>query len=156
GCVVRGEAAMKNRLSAQDLLRQHGIPYVVNARNGKYTTNCPKCRGKYLNVKIDSDGACWFCRDCEHSGPPPGAQGNNRGNAALGAPVNVYDYEDEFGSRLFQVLKFEPPGQPKTFRQRKSPDQYPWSIEGVRRVLFKLPELIAEIGEGRVIFVVEG
>src|SRR5262245_57194363 len=65
-----------------------------------------------------------------HPPPQPG----------LGDPVEIYDYEDEFGGRLFQVLRFEPPGQSKTFRQRTCPDQEKWSIEGVRRVLFKLPE----------------
>ena len=25
----------------------HGIPYVENTRNGKYTTNCPDCGGGY-------------------------------------------------------------------------------------------------------------
>src|SRR5262245_43434356 len=156
---------MKNRLPPEEILRRAGIPYVVNARNGKYTTTCPKCRGKYLNVKIDRDGACWFCRDCEHRGPQSGALSGGGGNGkgkgkgrggGLGDPVAIFDYEDEFGRRLFQVLRFEPPGRPKTFRQRTGPDQVEWSIEGVRRVLFKLPELVAEIAEGRVIFVVEG
>jgi hypothetical protein len=146
---------MNRRLSAQELLRRAGIAYVVNARGGKYTTGCPNCRGKYLNVKIDSDGACWFCRDCGYSGPQPQPGGGGNGGG-LGKPVKIYDYEDKHGRRLFQVLKFEPPAQAKTFRQRTGPDQEKWSIEGVRRVLFKLPELIAEIGEGRVIFVVEG
>jgi hypothetical protein len=156
------------RLHPQDIARQYGIPYVTNARNGKYTTRCRECGKNYLSVKTNYiDEFCWICQDCGWSGPPPGAAGGSggggsgggggsRSNGGLGEPVAIYDYEDEFGRRLFQVLKFEPPGRPKTFRQRTGPEQKKWSIEGVRRVLFKLPELNAEISEGRVIFVVEG
>src|SRR5262249_57976708 len=63
---------------------------------------------------------------------------------------------DEHGQRLFQVLKFEPPGQPKTFRQRTGPNQVKWSIAGVRIVPFMLPELLEDLAQGRVVFVVEG
>jgi hypothetical protein len=145
-------------LSAQDLLRRYGIPYVVNPRNGKYTTTCPKCGGKYLSVRIDSDRACWLCRDCGYSGPPPGAPvpNDSRGNGGLGRPVKLFDYEDEHGRRLFQVLRFEPPGQPKTFRQRTGPDQEKWSIAGVRIVPFMLPQLLEDLAQGHVVFVVEG
>ena len=110
------------RLSPQELLRRNGIPYVVNARNGKYATNCPKCSSKYLSVKTNYvDSICWFCRDCGFSGPQPGAQTDGRDNGGLGAPVKIFDYEDEHGQRLFQVLKFEPPGRPKTFASAKAP-----------------------------------
>ncbi len=61
--------------------------------------------------------------------------------------VSTYDYADEDGAPLFQVVRLDP----KAFRQRRParPDDPPdkvkdgwvWSLEGVRRVLFRLPEL---------------
>ena len=68
--------------------------------------------------------------------------------------VAEYDYVDEAGTLLFQVVRFEP----KTFKQRK-PDGnggWDWKLGDVRRVPFKLPELIEGIAAGHPIIVVEG
>jgi hypothetical protein len=142
--------------SAQELLRRHGIAYMAT-RNGRYTTRCPWCSGPYLNVKVDNDGACWFCRDCQQGGPkalahPDPPQPNN----GLGPIREIYDYQDELGGRRFQVLRLEPANGVKRFFQRTGPEQGKWSIKGVRRVPFMLPELIEAIVGGFVVFVVEG
>jgi hypothetical protein len=55
--------------------------------------------------------------------------------------VATYDYDDEDGQLLFQVVRYEP----KDFRQRR-PDGYGgwlWNMAGVRRVLFKLRDVRA-------------
>jgi putative DNA primase/helicase len=140
-------------VSPQELLQGHGIAYAAT-RTGKYTTKCPKCGSGYLNVKIDRKGATWFCHGCGWDGPK-----SRRGrdtSSDLGPIKATYDYTDEAGERLFQVLRFEPLHGPKQFRQRKGPDQKKWSIKGVRIVLFRLDELIKELAAGRTIFVVEG
>ena len=62
----------------------------------------------------------------------------------------TYDYTDETGSLLFQVVRFSP----KTFRQRR-PDgagDWIWNLNGVRRVLYNLPKVI----EAPTLLVVEG
>lgn len=62
------------------------------------------------------------------------------------APLeNAYDYNDEDGNLLFQVVR--KPG--KKFRQRR-PDGnggWIWNVKGVRRVLYRLPELLARGNE---------
>jgi putative DNA primase/helicase len=67
-----------------------------------------------------------------------------------------YDYTEESGELLFQVVRFAP----KDFRQRRpdatSADGWAWSIKDVRRVLYRLPEVIEAVREGRVVWVVEG
>lgn len=60
----------------------------------------------------------------------------------------TYHYRDEHGELLFQVCRFEP----KDFRQR-APDGS-WSIRNIRRVLYRLPELLA--AKGAMVFIVEG
>jgi hypothetical protein len=68
--------------------------------------------------------------------------------------VDTYDYVDELGTTAFQVVRYEP----KDFRQRR-PDGdggWIWNLDGVRRVLYRLPELIEAIASDRVVFVVEG
>ncbi len=66
--------------------------------------------------------------------------------------VATYDYCDERGSLLFQVVRYAP----KTFRQRR-PDgngDWSWRVKGIRQVPYRLPELLAA-GDAPV-FVVEG
>ncbi len=61
-----------------------------------------------------------------------------------------YDYTDQEGRLLFQVVRFEP----KAFRQRRTDGQggWAWNLDGVRPVLYRLPEVV---GADQVI-VVEG
>jgi hypothetical protein len=68
--------------------------------------------------------------------------------------VATYDYEDEEGRLLFQVVRYEP----KDFRQRR-PDglgSWTWSLDDTRRVLYRLPELIEAVSARQIIFIVEG
>lgn len=61
-----------------------------------------------------------------------------------------YEYTDETGQVLYQVLRYEP----KNFRQRR-PDSkggWIWNLNGTRRVLCRLPELLA----AKDVLVVEG
>lgn len=74
----------------------------------------------------------------------------------------TYDYRTETGAHLFQVVR----KRGKKFLQRKlkSPgmdpnlaDSWEWTTKGVRMVLYKLPELIAEIAAGATtVFIMEG
>lgn len=59
------------------------------------------------------------------------------GHDTSSAPEIVYPYRDEAGVLLFEVVRF--PGH--KFRQRQ-PNGV-WSIKGVRRVIYRLPELVA-------------
>ena len=72
--------------------------------------------------------------------------------------VATYDYEDETGNLLYQVVRFNP----KSFRQRRpcgqlgSYNEWAWNLDGVQRVLYKLPELVKPENKRRIIFLVEG
>ncbi len=67
--------------------------------------------------------------------------------------VTTYDYADEHGAVLYQVVRYFP----KDFRQRRPDgDGWAWSVKGVRLVPYRLPELIAAIGRGETVYVVEG
>lgn len=86
-------------------------------------------------------------------GPAP-AIGHSNGHAAARKIAATYDYLDEAGAPVFQVVRYEP----KDFAQRR-PDGaggWTWSVKGVRQVPYRLPELIEAIGQDRQIFVVEG
>ncbi len=64
--------------------------------------------------------------------------GNSRSDR--GEIVATYEYHDEGGELLYQVVRF----MPKDFRQRR-PDGsggWIWNMQGVRRVLYRLPDLL--------------
>jgi hypothetical protein len=70
------------------------------------------------------------------------------------AIVRTYDYLDADGALLFQVCRLEPKG----FRQRR-PDGnggWLWNMDGVERVLYRLPELIDALAHERTVYIVEG
>jgi len=68
--------------------------------------------------------------------------------------LSYYDYRDERGHRLFQVIRTFPKG----FRQRRPVGHDDWinNLEGVRRVLYMLPELLAADPGRTTVFIVEG
>ena len=76
--------------------------------------------------------------------------------------VATYPYEDEHGKLLFEVVRLEP----KTFRQRrparagdhpdKIKDGYVWNLKKVRRVLYKLPQLVEHARAGGTVYIAEG
>jgi hypothetical protein len=70
------------------------------------------------------------------------------------AIAKTYDYTDEAGQLLFQVVRFEPKG----FSQRRPDGNGGWinNLDGVQRVLYRLPELTEALGNDRPVFVAEG
>jgi 5S rRNA maturation endonuclease (ribonuclease M5) len=81
------------------------------------------------------------------SEPPARTWAPNR--KRLGPIVATYDYRDERGELLYQVVRFEP----KTFRQRYPDGRGGWIWrKHPRQVLYHLPEVL----ESPIIFVVEG
>ncbi|MDP8243578.1 MAG: DUF3987 domain-containing protein [Candidatus Hinthialibacter antarcticus] len=80
--------------------------------------------------------------------PKPNSSGN--GKRSINA---TYDYKDERGKLLFQVVRYEP----KDFRQRRHNGSggWLWNLNGVKRVLYRLTELL-EAPKGETIHIVEG
>lgn len=66
----------------------------------------------------------------------------------------TYDYTDENGVLLYQVVRYVP----KEFRQRQPAIDggWQWKMEGVRRVLFRLPHVLAAKAQGDTIYLTEG
>lgn len=108
----------------------------VNIETGKY--HCFGCgaRGnaftfaRLKNIKFS-----------EVPGYIPGQNGKDSETGRVKSRiVKTYDYKDENGKLLFQVARYEP----KDFKQRR-PDGsggWTWDLKGVRRVLYRLTEII--------------
>ena len=77
--------------------------------------------------------------------PPPKAQPRR--------VVATYDYEDSEGRKVYRVTRYEP----KDFRQAQWRDgRLVANMDGVRRVPYRLPKVIAAARAGQAIFVAEG
>jgi putative DNA primase/helicase len=84
--------------------------------------------------------------------PPPKLNGGGSKHLA------VYQYNDENRQLLFEVVRFDTNISDDRFRQRK-PDGHggwTWKTAKVRKVLYRLPELIAAIKDKRRVLICEG
>ena len=69
--------------------------------------------------------------------------------------VCAYDYCNENGVLLYQVIRYSP----KTFKQRRPGDKHGewiWKLGDVRRVLYRLSDIVSAVAAGRSVHIVEG
>lgn len=101
-------------------------------REGSLRCKCMACQGctwRKIAAAIGSAAADWFPENERKQGRRPMAR-----------IVATYDYKDADGKLLFQCLRMEP----KCFRQRR-PDGnggWVWNLDGVTRVVYRLPQLL--------------
>jgi len=92
------------------------------------------------NLYIDEEKGTYHCFACNKKGflyNPNYRKSGDRYNKNI---VATYDYKDEQGNLLYQVVRF----YPKNFSQRR-PDGnngWIWNLRGISPVLYLLPELI--------------
>ena len=158
-----------------DALREAGRP-VTRSGDG-WRSSCPAHDGQNrtaLSIDQGRDGVLVYCHadiTCQPAAiaaalglsmqdlfdRPDGKDGRTGGTQGRREPTAVYDYVDENGELLYQVLRFGT-GDGKTFRQRRPDERGGWTYrtKGVRRVLYRLPEVLAAVREGRTVYFVEG
>jgi 5S rRNA maturation endonuclease (ribonuclease M5) len=135
-------------------LKERG--YELRGAGANFVTNaCPLVQHKKYHrpVTIDTDKNLWHCNDCKRGGSVIDWVMNERrcdageamrilggGNNGSLEIVATYDYTDESGNLLYQTCRY----QPKDFRQRRPDGKggWIWNLDGVRRVLYRLPEVL--------------
>ncbi len=154
---------MNSPLSLDDVL--NALPR-YKRQGGAYRAPCPAHRGKDFNLAVleKQDGyvvlTC-HSRGCSRreilsalglseAGGMPSSEGVMGSLPSSDGPEAVYPYHDADGTLLFEVCRF--PG--KDFRQR-TPDGT-WGIRGVKRVPYRLPEVLEGVSLGKRIYIVEG
>jgi hypothetical protein len=121
----------------------------INRGNGAGPLlNChAKCRNEDILAAV---GMSW--RDF-HS---PKETTRRKSSPTTSRIVATYDYKDDAGVLLCQAVRYDP----KNFKQRRPdpdrPGEWIWNLEGVTRVLHRLPELKKAIAAGETIYIVEG
>jgi hypothetical protein len=96
--------------------------------------------------------------------PPPRADPAPARDEAKYVPVKSWDYIDEAGDLLFQVVRMEDGSvdaagkKRKTFRQRKPDGKGGWDykVAGTRIVPYRLSEIGEAVAQGLVVFYAEG
>jgi 5S rRNA maturation endonuclease (ribonuclease M5) len=79
-------------------------------------------------------------------------------NKPLGKPQETYKYLDTAGELVMEVLRYVDEDGKKTFRQRKPNGHggWDWSTSGMAKPLYRLPQVLNAIKEGKPVYVVEG
>ena len=122
--------------------------------SGEGSANCPLHEDRRASLSLNRDSGLWFCHACDTGGTASqfaerlGVR--RRGFNQRGAE-RVYDYRDEKRALMFQVVRFAG----KKFSQRRPDGKggWLWNLSGVRRVPYRLPELLKARGN---VFIVEG
>ena len=163
---MRDEIISANPL--ERFLKERGYDLRPAGRN--YVTNgCAVVQHKkhHRPVTIDTEKNLWHCNDHDCGGTVIDwvmieenvtaaeamriLSGGNNGSFKI---VAMYDYTDETGKLLFQCVRY----QPKDFRQRQPDGKggWIWGIQGVRRALYRLPQLLHGLKRGLPVIVTEG
>jgi putative DNA primase/helicase len=133
-------------------------------RNGKgYSALCPVHTDKRNSLSINEgfDGkvllkchaGCSFRKIQNALGMGSNYNGNSHISTNSRRIVASYDYKDENGNLLYQAVRYEPKG----FSQRRPIGNggFIYNLESVRRVLYRLPEIL-KANSSKTIFICEG
>lgn len=159
-----------------DVLREILLPRLegVKKSGGSFMARCPAhddgtaslsiSEGKDHPVVLKCHAGCeaidilaklgltWddLCKPRENGTAPKGEW------TPYGEAVAVYDYVDEDGNLLFQVLRTADKKFPQRVPDRTRPKGWRWSLGSTRRVLYRLPKVLEAVKDGGIIYVVEG
>ncbi len=146
-----------NRLSTDSEIRygKHGS-MSVDLPTGTYYDHEAKQGGGVLDLisrelHVDHKKALDWLRD-QHLIDEP-SKTNGAAPPERKREIASYDYTDEDGNLIFQVVRYEP----KTFVQRrKERGRWIYQVRGVRQVPYRLPELVEAIANERTVYISEG
>lgn len=144
--------------------------HVQNLTGGEQAYGlCPFHPDSQRSFSIDMSSGLWTChRGCGSGNavqfaerlnlPADAVAGKTSGRRTL-EREEVYAFRDETGELLFEEVRRQVPGRKRKRIIVRRPDGqggYINNIEGVRRVLYRLPELLASAGQGVRTYIVEG
>ena len=129
----------------------------INQKDGRTVAYCHSCGLTGTPVQVASD--LWgmtpgdaATRLASELGISTALQSSGSG---LGELVHTYDYVDKEGAYLSSVRRY---ALPKGFRQgrRQGAQGWAWGRGGAPYVLYRLPDVVAGVSKGRLVFIAEG
>ncbi len=147
----------------------NGPNFAVNAETGLWHcfTGCQDAGGDALAFLQRKDGLTFpeaLHALAEWAGttptPLPARNGHKNGQEHKNGQsprriTETYDYTDDGGTLLFQAVRYDPKG----FAQRVpagAPGTWTYALNGTRRVLYHLPEVVAAVEAERPVYLCEG
>jgi putative DNA primase/helicase len=134
--------------------------------SGGWSARCPAHDDRQASLSINQGDDGRVLLHCHAGCEPEAVVGkigltmkdlmlSNNGTKKNGKPriIATYDYRDADGTLLFQSCRY----LPKNFKQRapKPGGGWAWSVKDIKKVPYKLPELIA-VDSTKTVFIVEG
>lgn len=108
---------------------------------------------------IEAGGLDWS-KVCKPLDLPDLGGGSSRFWTPRGQASHIYPYYDESGTLLYEVLRVPLDGGKKSFMQRRpdstAPHGHRWNLDGTRRVLYRLPQVVEAVKAGQVVHFAEG
>lgn len=140
---------MTRKFELWDSKEKNGVQVRARKVGKEWIGYCPKHNDQKASLCINEEKRVFYCQGCGWRGKfwDPDYEKRNKQREVIA----TYDYRDEKGRVLYQVVRFSP----KTFRQRRPDGKggWTWDLKGIERVLYKLPDLIQGADP---VFIVEG
>jgi len=158
-----------------DVLREVVLPRLegVKKSGAGFSARCPahKDRNPSLSVEAGREHPVVF--NCQAGCEPgqviealgltwadlskPREEKRNRGEwTPYGEAVAVYDYRDEQGELLFQVCRTADKQFPTRVPDAAAKSGYRWKLGDTRKVIYRLPQILAAVEECRTVYICEG
>lgn len=140
---------MKKTFKLWDKGKRKVVEVEAEKKSKEWASICPNHDDHNPSLCINDQKKVYFCQACGWGGHLYGP--NYRQGKTQKKIVATYDYRDEKGKLLFQTVRYHP----KDFRQRRPDGKggWIWNLKGVRKVLYRLPELVKVPDP---LFIVEG
>lgn len=153
---------------------------IVNRQNGYYQAQCPVHGDTNPSLTITPDADGLYCMLYCHAGcdikniraalesqgkldgadepvEPAVATKSDFHNRDDGDNTTIYDYVDENGKLLYQVIRSVDRNGKKKFQQRQPKVNGDWSYKITqRKVLYRLPKVLQQVKSGKAVIIVEG
>lgn len=158
-----------------DVLHEFVLPRLdgVKPQNGSYMARCPAHEDSKPSLSITAGKTQPVVFNCHAGCDPetilkelgltweqlcaPRDEQRPRGEwTPHGEAVAVYDYVDESGTLLFQVLRTADKSFPQRIPDPSRKSGWTWKLGNTRRVLYRLPNVIEAIANGDNVWVCEG
>ena len=132
----------------QAKLNNNRIVAICPSHEVKNPSLTASCTSEKILVKCQA--GCTFTEIVSALGMKQSQFFNPQEKTPSGKIVARYSYEDKDGNTAYCVVRFEP----KAFRPRR-PDGK-WTLDGVNRVPYRLPQMLEAVKEGKEILLLEG
>lgn len=125
---------------------------VMAHKNGKgWKALCPFHDDQNPSLSIDEENRVYHCFGCDAKGKIAADYHSASVPKSKRKVIAGYDYKDESEELLYQVLRYEPKGF--SFRRPDGKGGWIYNLDGVQRVPYRLPELLASTAS---VFIAEG